>query len=204
VRSAVLEHEAGRMADAGAVRNLAVQARKSIDRAGAIIRTLRSFLSNDERNRTLVRLSDVTQEALSLALPQHERQDISVSVHIEPADLTLIADRVQLQQVLVNFVRNSAEAMAGQPGTAHRLEINASKGSRFALVSLRDSGPGFAPAVLARERLPADSATGVGMGLGLLICRRIVEDHGGHLRLLNHPQGGALIRFSLPIGGVTD
>lgn len=108
-------------------------------------------------------------------------------------------DRIQVEQVLVNLIRNSIEAMRGVP-PAHREVVVAARATGDAMVevSVSDTGPGIAPPVLSRLGMPLASTKG-GMGLGLSICRRIVEAHGGRMAGHNRPGGGACFRFTLPL-----
>ena len=107
---------------------------------------------------------------------------------------------MQLQQVLINLLVNAGQAMASVPPAERRLVVRTSRDAATggATVELDDSGPGFAPAVLDRVFEPFFTTRSEGMGLGLAICRSILETHGGRVQAGNHPGGGARVTCWLP------
>lgn len=172
-------------------------ARREILRAGNIIRRLRDFLAKNEVDGRLHRLAEIVEDATALALVGRDRARISVLTAIAD-DVEVFADRVQVQQVLVNLLRNAAEVLPGdRDGHIYVRSRPAARGMVEVLV--RDDGPGLPPEVVARLYEPfVSTKRGRGMGVGLSICRRIVEAHGGSLDASNEPEGGACLRFTLP------
>jgi two-component system sensor kinase FixL len=172
-------------------------------RSGQIIRRLRDFLTKRDSELRLESLSVVVREAVELILFGTTRYNIRLSYHLDPVADTIFADRVQVQQVLVNLLRNAIDALRDQPVSTREIII-ASRAVEGDLieVSVSDSGPGL-PAALG-EKLYSRFATtkgGTAMGVGLSISRRIIEAHGGTLVAENRPGGGAIFRFTLPAFG---
>jgi two-component system sensor kinase FixL len=167
------------------------------NRAGQIIRRLRDFLEKGDTERRLEAISRVVEEALALALVG--AKDIGVRVRLDIAHELpdVMIDRIQIQQVLLNLVRNAIEAMEH----SHRRELSlvtrltAEDTVETAVI---DTGPGLAPEVASNLFQPFVSTKAKGMGLGLSICRTIIEAHGGRLTAEANPDGGTVFRFTLP------
>lgn len=161
-------------------------------------RSLQTFLDfarppRAERHRVAV--AGVIEAVLGLIRGRAERQRVRMTVQIPQHDVTLIADPDQLQQVLVNLALNALDAMPG--GGELALTVRPSGSSIDLEVS--DTGPGIAPEMMARLFQPFASTKDTGLGLGLVISRRIVEDHGGRIRAINRP-GGTTFLVALPAG----
>ncbi|MEG3176102.1 ATP-binding protein [Sphingomonas sp. RB3P16] len=176
-------------------------ARSQAVRAGEIIRRLRSFVSGSEDVRRPERLSVIVEEACGLALLGARENGVAVEfVHNEP-DLEVLADSVQIEQVIVNLVRNALDAMGSARGGTLRIETGYDA-EGMAILSVSDNGPGINADVVDRIFEAFVSTKGVkGMGIGLSICRTIIESHGG--KLWADPKGaiGATFRFTLPAVG---
>ncbi len=174
-------------------------------RAGEIVRRLRQFISRGEADTQVEDLDLLIADAVALALPNPTAAGITVQRFIERAASTVLADRIQIQQVMVNLVRNAVEAMKGQQ--RHRiLTISATADNGMALVRVADTGAGVVPDAEAGLFSPFVSTKDDGMGVGLSICRRIIEAHGGEMSFQPAAGGGAEFRFTLPIisGEVSD
>ena len=210
-----------RLAGAGLTREEIIPALNAIgqsaDRAGRIVRRVQDFVRRAEPRLEPLDIGTVIAESVTLLEPETRRAHISVDVALEP-DLPLVrADRVLITQVLVNLLRNSAEALAGQPLERRRIRIDATRqvpdrqphrrdqnasdqpaadGGRID-IGVRDWGPGVAPAIAASLFQPFVSSKSSGLGLGLTICRSIVEVHGSHIRYSVPDDGGASFRFAL-------
>jgi PAS domain S-box-containing protein len=174
-------------------------------RAGQIIRRLRDFVSRDgEGDRRLEDLAKLAEEAGVLALVGARERGVRVAFRFDPELPPVLVDRIQIQQVLVNLMRNALEAMApggaGEDGAAPRRELTTSAvvSGDAVEVAVADTGPGLAPGGAERLFDPFVSTKLGGMGLGLSICRSIVESHGGRLWTEPNPGGGAVFRFTLP------
>ncbi|MER8709979.1 MULTISPECIES: PAS domain S-box protein [unclassified Mesorhizobium] len=165
-------------------------------RAGEVIRHLRDFVARGESERQVERLPALIEEASSLALVGAREIDVRVSYKVDPAAELVLTDRIQIQQVLLNLMRNAVEAMQGAP----RRELKVTTVARddgMAEVSVIDTGPGLAPEVSAQLFQPFVTTKKQGMGVGLSICRTIVESHGGHIWTEPMPAGGTAFRFTL-------
>ncbi|MBI1179288.1 MAG: PAS domain S-box protein [Alphaproteobacteria bacterium] len=165
-------------------------------RAGEIIRRLRSFLARGEAERRVEDLPRLIEEASALALVGAKERDVQVRYDFDPAARTVLADRIQIQQVLLNLIRNAMEAMAATP--IRQLTIStASDGTDMIEVAVADTGTGLAKEVAAQLFQPFLSTKEQGMGMGLSICRTIVEAHGGSIRAEPNPGGGTRFAFTL-------
>jgi two-component system sensor kinase FixL len=167
-------------------------------RAGEIIRRLRDFVQKGETDRRIESLSKLVEEAAALALLGAREADIHVSIRLDPECDRILADRVQIQQVLLNLIRNAVDAM---PGSAERRLSVTSRLAPEDLVeiSVADTGPGLAPEVLEKLFQPFVTTKAQGMGVGLSICRTIVEAHGGRIWTEPNTPQGAIFRFTLPV-----
>ena len=167
-------------------------------RAGQIIRRLREFVARGESDRRIESLPKLIEDASTLALIGAKENGVDVSFRLDPAVDLVLADRIQIQQVLVNLIRNAIEVMAETPGR-RRLEI-AAVADRESLVrvSVSDTGLGIAPEIAKQLFQPFVTTKRKGMGLGLSICRTIIEAHGGKIWVEPNP---GVVRFStLPCG----
>ncbi|WP_245263003.1 PAS domain-containing sensor histidine kinase [Mesorhizobium australicum] len=167
-------------------------------RAGEVIRHLRDFVARGESERQVERLPALIDEASSLALVGAREMDLKVSYNLDPAAELVLTDRIQIQQVLLNLMRNAVEAMQG----AERRELQimtVTRADGMAEVSVIDTGTGLSPEVSAQLFQPFVTTKKQGMGVGLSICRTIVESHGGHIWAEPMPSGGTAFRFTLRI-----
>ncbi len=164
-------------------------------RAGDIIRRLRDFLARGEGERKVESLAKLVHEACGLALVGAKETGIDVRYKIDPHLDRVIVDRVQIQQVIVNLVRNAVDAMLGQERA--QLDVTTTILDGMATVSISDNGPGLDELVAAKLFQPFVTTKSNGMGVGLSICRTIVEAHGGSIWTERHPSGGAVFRFTV-------
>jgi two-component system sensor kinase FixL len=165
-------------------------------RAGQIVRRLRDFISRGETDRMIIGLGRVISEASALALLGPNYSLLDFTVELAPGEAYVLVDRIQIEQVFVNLIRNAVDAMETTP--LRRLAITCQRRDDMLLVSVEDSGPGFA--VGAEEQLfqPFFSTKTSGMGVGLSICRSIIEAHGGKIWSEPSTMGGAALKFTLP------
>ena len=169
------------------------------DRASDIIASVRDlFRKQGSEHRVTLGVDDVARQVMSLA--QHDLTASAVSVSTELAtDLPVVrADRTQLQQVMLNLVRNAIEAMGHVPPHARRLRLATSLREGSVVLSVHDSGPGIPAENADRVFEPFFTTKPSGMGLGLSICRTIVEDHGGGLQLVKTDADGCVFEIVLP------
>ncbi len=181
----------------------AAQVREALDkasaqalRAGQIIRRLREFVTRGESERRVENLTKIIEEASALALVGAREYGARVTYALDPEATWVLADKVQIQQVLVNLLRNALEAVQDSPVRAIELTTAAVDGAMVA-VSVSDTGPGFAPEVEQKLFEPFITTKRHGMGVGLSISRTIVESHGGTITAESSPATGTTFRFTL-------
>ncbi len=176
-------------------------------RAGQIVRRLREFVARDgEADTRLEDFTKLTEEAGALALVGAREREIHVGFHFDQELPHVLVDRIQIQHVLLNLIRNAVEAMTqdemeediAPPRRRELLVTAASAGSDKVEVGVFDTGPGIAPEIAGRLFSSFVSTKPGGMGMGLTICRSIVEAHGGRLWAEPNLGGGAVFRFTLP------
>lgn len=165
-------------------------------RAGQIVRRLRDFISRGESERQVVPLARLVNEASALALMSVDSRSLELDVRITQGKLVVV-DRVQIQQVLLNLIRNAVEAMEGSP--FKRLAITSRKAEKGMVeVVVADSGPGLAPEVAENLFQPFLTTKPGGMGVGLSISRTIIEAHEGRIWAEPSDLGGTAFHFTLP------
>jgi two-component system sensor kinase FixL len=165
-------------------------------RAGEIIRRLRDFVARGEVERRAESLPKLIEEASALALVGAKEHGVSVRFAMAPSVDLVLADRVQIQQVVLNLIRNAIDAMEESPD--RRLTIAVTRTAPdTAEISVADTGPGISPEIADQLFQPFVTTKRTGMGVGLSISRTIVEAHGGHLRVDSNADGGATFRFTL-------
>ena len=183
--------------DVERVRDPVAKATAQALRAGDVIRRLREFVATGENERHIESLSKIIEESLALALVGVNGADVRVQTVRGHGDDRVFADKVQIQQVLLNLIRNAIEAMAGMP--RRELIISSATGeSGEAVVRVADTGPGVAPAQAERLFEPFITTKNTGMGVGLSICRTIIDAHGGKIWIEDTPGGGATFVFTIP------
>ena len=166
-------------------------------RAGQIVRRLRDFVSRGEIDTQILPLGKLINDATTLGLVGAREKGVSWSIEIEPDIDNVLADRVQIQQVMVNLMRNAIEAMEGS--TVKSLAIRARPlGREHVEISVADTGHGIPDDLIGQLFQPFISTKAQGMGLGLSICRTIIEAHGGHLSVESDVSGGTIFTFTLP------
>ena len=166
-------------------------------RAGQIIRRLREFVTRGETDRRPEPVARLIEEASALALIGAREQGVTARVALDPRVGAVLADRVQVQQVLVNLMRNAREAM--QQSERRDLCVEARPhGVRMVEIAVSDTGPGIADDIADRLFQPFITTKRSGMGVGLSICRTIIEAHGGRLTVERNGAGGATFRLTLP------
>jgi two-component system sensor kinase FixL len=175
------------------------QAEGQAVRAGEIVRRLRDFIARGEADARVEQLDRLIEDGVALAAPNAKADGTEVRFQFSPKANRVLADRIQIQQILVNLVRNANEAMRDRPGP-HILTISTAAKHGMVEVSVRDSGPGVAADFATQLFSPFSSTKNDGMGVGLSICRRIVEAHGGRMWLEDSGDvGGADFRFTIPL-----
>jgi PAS domain S-box-containing protein len=168
-------------------------------RAGAIMSRIHGFVKNTPSHIEWVQMNDVVHEVISLTHGEAEKQRVSVQTRLEKSLPAIQGDRVQLQQVMMNLTINAIEAM-GTVDRERTLTISSDRDdSGDLVVTVCDSGPGFCPEVAERLFEPFYTTKMAGLGMGLSICRSIVEAHQGKLHATANSPFGSVFLFHLPV-----
>lgn len=166
-------------------------------RAGEIIRRMRAFVRRGTGRREPADLRVLIQEVLQILNNEIVRARISLEIQLADI-LPARIDSIQIQQVLVNLIRNALEAMS-ESAAARRLTISTSMERDMVRVSIADTGPGLSPALKEKLFHPFQTTKSTGLGLGLPICRSIIEAHGGEIDAAPRSEGGMDFYFHLPL-----
>ncbi len=166
-------------------------------RAGTIVRRLREFVTTGEINRQKLSLAKMVEDATTLGLVGAHEDGVDWSIDIGPGVSAIYADRVQMQQVMVNLMRNAIEAMQHSQEKKLRIVLRSTPDD-FVEITVSDTGPGIDPEIAKSIFNPFASTKGDGMGLGLSICRTIVEAHDGTIEAEEREDGGTVFRVRLP------
>jgi C4-dicarboxylate-specific signal transduction histidine kinase/ABC-type uncharacterized transport system substrate-binding protein len=189
---------AGNAGDIGEVREILSDIVADAKRGGEVIGHLRSLFSNAKLHIQPLALNDVVAEALKLVHSDLVARRVTLTPLFSPQISAVRGDRVQLQQVLLNLIYNACDAMAGNPPSERTLVVATAPDANALRVSVVDCGAGIEKDLLERLFKPFVTTKSRGLGLGLSICRSIVEAHGGRLWAFNNPDRGATFCFSLP------
>jgi PAS domain S-box-containing protein len=192
--------EAGDAAALAAARGAVGDAAQQMLRAGAIVRRLRDFVDRGEVELQPENVEELLRETRDLAVSDGLPADIAVHLAVSDQLGQILVDRTQIGQVVLNLLRNAAEAIQSvdppRPGEIH---VSAGLKSGGVMIAVRDNGPGLAPGIADRLFEPFVSSKRTGMGIGLAICRTIVEGHGGKLTAEPAPDGGMIFCIVLPV-----
>ncbi|MBV8603666.1 MAG: PAS domain S-box protein [Pelomonas sp.] len=178
----------------GALQTLADHAAQ----AGRIVARIREFLSRHEPRDEAVDLEQVVRQAGELLGQEFAQRDVVVTIRVAPALRPVRGDPVLLEQVFVNLMRNSADAMAATPSAERRLDVDLAPAGGFMRADLRDRGAGLNGLTIGELCQPFFSTKREGMGLGLAICRSLIESHQGAFDAADAPGGGAVFSVTLP------
>jgi two-component system sensor kinase FixL len=165
-------------------------------RAGEIIRRLRDFVAKGEADRGIEKLGVLIEEAGALAMIGAKERSVRLKFNVDRRLKYVLADKVQIQQVLLNLMRNAVDAMEGcakRDLTVSALPVEGD----MVEVRVADTGPGIAPEIADRLFQPFMSTKAQGMGVGLSISRTIIEAHGGRIWVEPNPGGGCVFHFTL-------
>ncbi len=168
-------------------------------RAGQIVKRLRDFISHGETERKIESLPRLVSEANALALVGSREHGIEVQIQLDPKAEQVFVDRIQIQQVVVNLIRNAIDAMVEGPVRSLSIRTDLEPG-QFVRISIEDSGSGISEAVAPQLFQAFVTSKRSGMGIGLSICRTIVEAHGGRIWFEPAPDSGTIFHFTLPAG----
>jgi len=169
-------------------------------RAGEVIRGLRALARKSGPQLTRLDIDDVIRQVLALARGELRRHYIVLRTELAADGRPVMGDQVQLQQVLLNLIMNGVEAMKEVTDRARELTVSSTLSEPSSLlVGIKDAGTGLDPAVVERMFQPFFTTKRDGLGMGLAICRSIIENHGGRLWAAPRELHGADIRFTVPL-----
>lgn len=181
----------------GAAREAMQEAATQAQRAGEIVRRLRDFIGRGETEQKFVSLGPLIADGVALTCAAHGDESLPIALDLAINGCIVMADEVQLQQVFVNLLRNAIEATEGQ--TDRGLSVSLRQEDGRAVLRFADAGPGLPLEVKERLFEPFVSTKEGGMGIGLAICRAIVEAHAGRITAVPREGGGTVIRIDLPL-----
>jgi signal transduction histidine kinase len=188
--------------DVGEARQLAGRMVADARRAAAVIRRIRSMATRQPAGREWLSINEVISETLDFLRRDLQSKDVRVSFDVEAALPLVEADRTQLQQVLINLAVNATQAMVQHDSGDRRLRIRSSVVPGGVKVEIADNGPGIPEDLAGRMFESFVTTKPNGLGIGLSICRSIIEAHDGRIEVRNG-DGGACFSFMLPAGGAT-
>ena len=189
--------------DPAPIAELVDKAGHQAERAAEIIKRLRRFIKKDESERRLEPINAVVEEAAAMALIGASDRHIELIFSLDDSLPPVLMDRIEVQQVVLNILRNAIEAFEG-PGERKIHVSTQASGPRLVQVEIRDNGPGLARGIADDPFRPFQTTKADGLGIGLAISRTIIDAHGGRLWAESPQEGGAVFHFSLPVGDGSD
>jgi signal transduction histidine kinase len=167
-------------------------------RAGAVIGSIRAMFKSEARNRTSLDINELINEAINMLRSDLQKHRISVQTDTNRRVRQVTGDRIQLQQVLLNLIANAIDSMAGED-EPRILSVKSEVLDSGIMVAVADSGKGIASQDVDRIFNPLFTTKTHGMGMGLSICRSIIEAHEGQIWVTADKGRGAIFHFTLPV-----
>ena len=188
--------------DTAEVRAAIERAMSQAHRASEVIRRIRALSRKTDPQYVSLDLPEVFEESITLVQREIQRQRVNLTVEMDDPVPTVRGDRIQLQQVIINLVMNAVQAMSGVQDGRRELRVQLRHSDEEGVVlHIQDSGPGIAEQNMANLFDPFFTTKPNGMGMGLSICRSIIESHGGRIWASSEPGQGAVLSFALPKEG---
>ncbi len=181
------------------VRAILLDIARDGQRAGDIVHRVRMLLHKKAFETRPIDVSDLVVAVVGIVRPLAQSRQIALDTSLEDG-LQSRGDAVQIQQVLLNVIFNAMDAVGDQPPEGRQVTVRGARCGFDVEVTVSDTGRGIPPEALPRVFDPFFTTRADGMGMGLVICRSIVEAHGGQIEVENNPAGGATVRFTLPAG----
>ena len=187
------------------VRTSAIAVVEASRRADEIVSSVRALFRKTDHRRNLIHLDDVAREVLGLLQHDLQANQVAIATEYDGSLPPVRADHVQLQQIVLNLVKNAIEAMSSVPSDSRHVRVVTKlNGNSTVLLSVQDSGHGITAEDQDRVFDPFFTTKPTGMGLGLAICRTVAQDHGGDLRLVETSSHGSIFEIELPIASTDD
>ncbi|MGD8787418.1 MAG: ATP-binding protein, partial [Phycisphaerales bacterium] len=169
-------------------------------RAGEIVHRIRDFVQKRQPHKTTIEVNDLIQDVVSFVNSDVRNNNVVVQMDLEEQLSLVLADAIQIEQVLLNLIRNSLDAMNGTSPDKRQLTIKTSMSSKDIVeTSISDTGEGLPEELVDRIFDPFFTTKSDGLGIGLSISRSIVENHGGNLWAGTNSNCGSTFRFTLPV-----
>jgi two-component system sensor kinase FixL len=169
-------------------------------RAGSVIRSLRAMMKQEEREREPLSINEMVREVVTLFHSEAVLRNVVIDMELTESLPPLLADKIQLQQVVLNLMMNAAEAMDHEAPERRKIFLKTRRTDHGAIqVAIQDCGPGIEQEKLDRVFQPFFTTKGAGLGMGLSFSRSIIEAHGGRLWAENNRDKGATFYFELPV-----
>ena len=184
--------------DLAEVRNALAGIANATDRAGNVIDRLRALFKKTPPRKEVMDLNEAILEVITLTHSAAVKTCVKMRTQLAPSLPRVHGDRVQLQQVMLNLIVNAIQAMSGVAEDRRDLLISSDATKEGARVGVRDTGPGLGPESRLRLFEPFYTTKPDGIGMGLSICRAIIEAHGGRLWATEHTSQGAFLQFTIP------
>jgi two-component system sensor kinase FixL len=178
------------------IRNSIARAGEQAIRAGQIVQRLRGLAMRGDGEKRIEAIPPLVKEAAELALIGSKQRAMNITIEGELGHITVFVDKIQIQQVLLNLLRNAAEAVADQE--RREIALITEEEDDSVRISVVDNGPGIPDEVRARLFQPFVTTKQAGMGVGLSICQTIIAAHDGRLWAESNPEGGTIFRLTLP------
>jgi two-component system, LuxR family, sensor kinase FixL len=176
-----------------------VEVVRQAERAGDILDRLREFVRGGEFRRALIEIEPLIDNAIRLTRTDAMEQEVEIEAKVDPGLPVVLADQVQIEQVLLNLLRNAMDAMESASSERRSITVAAQRRGKGAIqISVADSGPGVAAELRDTIFEPFITTKPLGMGMGLSISRAIIESHDGSLRMTDAICSGAIFIFDLP------
>lgn len=167
-------------------------------RASEIVKRVRAFIKPQQGQHRRLAVAGLVRDVASLLAPELQAHGSTLDLALEDEGAEVRGDRVLLEQVLVNLIHNALHAMQDRPRQDRAILLSVQRAAATVRVTVADAGPGIAPERLEQVFTPFFTTRPDGLGLGLSICRTIVEAHGGEIAAANRPEGGGAFSFTLP------
>jgi C4-dicarboxylate-specific signal transduction histidine kinase len=168
-------------------------------RSAEVVRSMRAMLKRDPQEKVPVSVDAVLNDVLIIFKGEAASRRIRIERHCQSALPPVMADKSQLQQVMLNLIMNAADAVAKNMPENRKIFISTRLKDSKIQVAMRDTGTGIDPARIDEIFEPLFTTKSRGMGMGLALCRTIIQEHGGRIRIENNADGGATATFELPV-----
>lgn len=186
--------------DRDQIKHVMTKAVQQAERAGEIIHRLKNFFCKGQLVKTPCKINNVIRETVNLLKNELTSSKTKVEVDFDKDIPFIFMDKIQIQQVILNLIQNAIEAMNQHHTKEKRIHINTKMTSQETIdITLQDTGPGFPKEIISKAFMPFFTTKAHGRGMGLAICRSIIEAHGGQFTINPNSSNHSWIRFTLPI-----